>query len=156
MLFIANNDWEIDNPICAVFGPPESRKFPLFEASFAGDVFLIDLRSTAPDVESYWRRFFSASVQNALQILQENEQEECRIALLSNRYKNNGDYGIVDIIKIIEAKDKSGQPGYVYYCKNGQLHFKNLAAKSVDDLTDVKTLYFASPESHSPEEAELD
>lgn len=144
MFFIADDNWEMDHSNFRVLGRRDAKRFLLVEASYSNDVFVIDVSSNASNGKSRWRRFFCASVQHSLQLINETTEEECRLSLLSNRDMNNGDYGIVDIIKIIEAKDGAGGRGYVYHCKNERLHFRHLAANSLDELTDIKTLYFAS------------
>ena len=68
--------------------------------------------------------------------------EAFKIALLSPRHKNDGEYCISDILKITEGKNSHNVPAWIYTCKNNKKYNDNLFGESENMITDKKVIYF--------------
>ncbi len=147
MYFEAQKDWEIeiDNSLFAVFGEPEKRRFPLIELSLNLKILLVDVEIEYEDDGVFVHRYMFGSVDDALKFISQPRIKDSEISLLSRRCDNAGDYGVSDLVEIIQAKDEADQLSHIFCAKNGKKYIDSALAYSEDDLKEFKTVYFKSP-----------
>jgi len=144
MYFEAQKDWEIDSALFSVFGGPEKRRFPLIELSMNLNILLVDAKIEYEDEGVFVHRFMFGSVDDALKFISQPLIKDCEISLLSRRCDNEGDYGVSDLVEIIQAKDEAGQLSHIFCTKNGKKYIDSALASSEDELKEFETIYFKS------------
>lgn len=146
MYFEAQNDWEIDSSIFSVFGGPKKRRFPLIELSMNLSILLVDAEIEYEDEDAavFVHRFMFGSVHDALKFISQPTIKESKISLLSRRCDNEGDYGVSDLVEIIQAKDEADQLAHIFCVKNGKKYIDSALASSEDELKEFETIYFKS------------
>ncbi|PKN17923.1 MAG: hypothetical protein CVU71_10350 [Deltaproteobacteria bacterium HGW-Deltaproteobacteria-6] len=140
IFFEVQKNWEINK---FHLGGTEILNYLLVEISTNGNIFLIDAEIELEDGETLVNRYILGSVIDTLNFINQPGIKDSKIALISTRRDNKGEYGISDLVEIIEAKDKTGKIAHVLRCKNGRTYIGSLL-ENIDDelnLTDHKTIY---------------
>ena len=137
--FEVQNDWESRR---MKWGGTEILSYPLVELSIDGNIFFVDAKIEIEEGEPpIANRYILGSVIDTLRFINQKFIKDSKITLLSTRRDNEGDYGISDLVEIIEAKDKADHITYILCCKNGRTYIDSALANSKDELTDYKTIY---------------
>lgn len=138
ILFEVQNDWESHR---INWGGTEILSYPLVEISVDGNILFVDAEIEIENGETIVNRYILGSVIDTLRFINQKIIKDSKVALISTRRDNEGDYGISDVVEIIEAKDKADHITYILCCKNGRTYINSLFANSKDELTDYKTIY---------------
>jgi len=148
MTFKTRSDWELKG-IYELFAPNGERNYPLFEASFFGNYFIVDGRQIVKEEgeENFdmGRRFFVSNFKDALKLIISFENSDIQhknITLLQgNNYSGKGDYHSSIIEEIIHCKDEANQDAWIYRLKNRMQIVDSLLTKNEAELTKKDVLY---------------
>ncbi len=138
IFFDVQKDWENHK---IKWGGTEILSYPLVELSANGNIFLVDAEIEIEEGETLVNRYILGSVIDTLRFINQKIIKDSKITLLSTRCDNEDDYGISDLVEIIEAKDEADQISYILCCKNGRTYIDSALANSKDELNDHKTIY---------------
>lgn len=143
MIFQALNDWEVPLPI-ELFGS-DSRHYNLIHCAMNIGIFLVDLEITHEEHGDKYKRveqYFLGHPLDTLNFISNSEFESVKIAYLCPRSQNKGSLSVSDVTKISSALDSHNQAAYIIQCKDNQTHVISYLADSIEELTNIQTVYF--------------
>lgn len=145
MYFEADRSWEVSNLADSIFGHDGKRKFPFFVLSLNINVLLVDICVQPEDsLYSIWERFFCHSIKDAITLIEFEQVHESKIALLSRRCDNGGEYSVADIVKAAIVKNSANHKTLMYYCSNGKNYYDEDIFEDNEKPLIVKVLYTSS------------
>ncbi len=139
--FKAQQHWLVKDLFSTTLNKPDRFKFPCIQLTFNTNIFLLDITTEDENDISFGERLFFGSIDDVLNVIKHNETSKYKIALLSPRHDNNGEYVTSDIIEVLHARDSKNQLAYVYCCKNKKRYVDSLLGRYESDLKQFKTIY---------------
>lgn len=148
MTFKTRAEWELKG-VYELFAPKEDRNYPLFEACFFGNYFIVDggqiIKEEGEEEFDMGRRFFVSSFKDTLSLIKSFEntdiQHENITLLQGGNYSKTGDYNCSIIEEMIHCEDEAGQDAWIYLLKNEQKVIDSLLTKNEDELKLIDTFY---------------
>ncbi len=142
MLFQALKSWEVPTPV-ELFGS-DSRHFNLIHRSMNVGIFLVDLELIHEEHGEKYNRvdqYFLGHPINTLEFISNSKFESVKIAYLCPRNKNKGNLSVSDVTQISSALDRCDLDAYIIQCKDNKTHIVSSIACSVEELTNIQTVY---------------
>ncbi len=138
--FETQNNWEIHR---IKWAGTEIISYHLIELSVNGNIFFVDAEIQIEEGNTIVNRYILGSVIETLKFINQKIIKNSKIALVSTRDSNEGDYAIFDLVEIIEAKDKADLICHILICKNGRRYIDSLFVNREEELTECKTIWTA-------------
>lgn len=140
MHFTVKKEWEVKNPILAALGEPGTGWYQLIELPLNIKVFMVDALIEHHDHQA-WHRYMVPSIANALDLITRTYVKSHKLAIMSRRDDNSGEYSIADIEEVITAKTHAKQHCYIFSCVDGKRYYEHANASLENDLTEKQTIY---------------
>lgn len=145
MFFEADRSWEVSSPLDGILGHDGKRKFPFFLLSININVLMVDICFQTEDTDGYvWERFFCHSIKDAVTLIELEQTNEGKIALLSRRCDNGGEYSISDVVTAAIVSNKANQRTLMYYCINEKVYYDQDIFKNNEEPSIIKVVYSKS------------
>ena len=147
MLFDTFNEHEVNDRFLKAISEDGIRTHRLVRIALNDNIFLVEVVS-----DDFINRFLFGEVTEVLNFIGNEIYEDARIYLLPPRYKNDGEYLISGISSISSAEDQEGQLAWIFECNDGRKYIDSCIASNIDDLINLKTLYYKEPENMAQEQ----
>lgn len=142
MYFEADRSWEVPSPLDGILGHDGKRKFPFFEVSLNINVLLVDISVEFEcGGDSIWERFFCHSIKDAITLIELEQVRESKVALLSRRCDNDGEYSVSDIVTAAVVRNNANQRTLMYSCRNGREYYDEDIFEGTSKPSIVQVLY---------------
>ena len=137
MIFEVQKSWETRNTDDDVY-----KAFSVMKLGCNDKLFLLDAQIVDEYGDFYTERYMIGTVRSTLNFIAKQNFKDVRIALLSRRCDNYGEYAVSDLSQIIEAKAEGDQIAHISVCVDGKRYVESNLGNSEEHMTEFKTIYY--------------